>query len=209
MSIDRDQLGDALVDVRKAYRIVHAYQQRLWHLFRTIDHILGSAGLSFKGWYPMRYCSPPKSKTKFFVDRWAWDFLPAFEIGCEWEEKAGTRKFVRRVFIIAAADSGYRAPKQGEPDSNTFEPAEKTRSEIRVGLWTASSKSPNWGEAWEKLDDDAHSGAMHTLCVKGVNYTYKYFCLDIAELVNEAAVKARLLELIELWLKTAESESVQ
>jgi hypothetical protein len=200
MTTSHDHLTVALTDVRKAYRLIHAYQRRLWDLLRAIDDTVARAGLPFRCWKPVQVMSPPKSKTRFFVERWAWDFLPAYQVGCEWQGKGVDAKTTRRVFVIAAADSGYDNRCQGEPDPSAFEPTEKSKTEIRVGLWTASTTSPNWGEAWQKVENDARENETYTLAVKNVIYTYRYFRVDVANLVNEAAVQVRLLQPIEIWL---------
>lgn len=204
MKTSPDQLTGALTDVRKAYRLIHAYQQRVWDLLRTVDHDLAHAGLRFQRWMPMQYMSPPKSKTRFFVERWARDFLPAYHIGCEWQEEGTAAKPIRRVFIIVAADSGYDSTSEAEPDPSAFEPAEKSTTAIRVGLWTASIGTPNWGEAWEHLPSDAREreGETHTGIAKDVTYTYRFLRIDVADLVDDAAVQAKLLQPIKSWIVT-------
>lgn len=205
MTTTRAQLAGALTDVRRAYRLIHAYQRRLWDLLRVVDHDLAQAGLKFKRWMPMQVSTPPQPKTRFFVERWSWDFLPAYEVGCEWQGKSVDAKAIRRVFVIAAADSGYDNQAQGEPDPSTFEPVEASTTQLRVGLWTASMTSPNWGEAWEKVEDDAREGETYSLTVKNDIYTYRYHLIDVADLVNEAAVQAKLLQPIKAWLRTKTS----
>lgn len=202
MTTSPDQLSAALTDVRKAYRLIHAYQQRVWDLLRVVDHTLAHAGLPFQHWQPMQFWSPPQKKTRFFVERWAWDFLPAYEIGCEWQEESKAALPVRRVFVIVAADSGYDNSTQEEPDPSKFEPAEKSKTAIRIGLWTASTGAPNWGEAWAGFPADARDreDETHTGVVKNVTYTYRYLRVDVAGLVDEAAVQAKLLQPIKTWL---------
>ncbi len=206
MTMSRDALSDTLVDVRKAYRLIHAYQRRVWDLLRVIDLSAANAGLAFKGWKPMNVNPPPKSKTKFFVGRWAWDFLPAYDLGCEWEktEKKGTR----RVYVIARADTGYDARGEGEPDASTFTPAEEGATEVRIGLWTASTATPDWRGAWQEVEAKIkrREDETYTLTVKGVTYRYRYARVNVADLVDEAAVKARVLAPIERWLAAPVAE---
>ena len=133
MTIPPTDLAAALTDVRKAYRFIHAYQQRVWDLLRTVDHTLALAGLQFQSWAPTEFDSPPKRKTRFFVERWAWDFLPAYNFGCEWQAKGTSAAPTRHVFVIVAADSGYENLTQEEPDPSEFQEAELSATTIHLG----------------------------------------------------------------------------
>ena len=202
MTIPPTDLAAALTDVRKAYRLIHAYQQRVWDLLRTVDHTLALAGLQFQSWAPTEFDSPPKRKTRFFVERWAWDFLPAYNVGCEWQAKGTSAAPTRRVFVIVAADSGYKNLTQEEPDPSKFDKAELCATTIRLGLWTASVGAPNWGDAWEHLPKDAkeRENETHTATGNGVTYTYRFLRINVADLVDEVAVQAKLLQPIKTWL---------
>lgn len=202
MSTSRDDLAAALTDVRRAYRLVQTYQRRLWDLLRGLDDVLSHAGLPFVRWKPMNVWPPPKPGTRFFESRWAWDFIPAYKIGCEWEQIDTRKKLARRVFVIATADTGYDATSEGEPDPAWFKPAEECATMLRVGLWTAPTSSPDWNEAVRARDGE---GAVderrnYTLSVKGASYTYQFFHVDVADLIDEAAVKTKLFQPVESWL---------
>lgn len=206
MSTTHNQLAAALTDVRRAYRLVQTYQRRLWDLLRGVDDLLSRAGLPFVRWQPMNVNSPPKPGTRFFVDRWAWDFVPAYQIGCEWQQIETKKKLARRVFVMATADTGYDATSEGEPDPAGFKPAEECATMLRIGLWTAPTTSPDWDEAVRERggENKLRAGQSHTLNVKGTKYTYMFFLLDVADLVDEVSVKVKLLQPIDAWLaKTA------
>jgi hypothetical protein len=206
MSTTRNELAAALADIRRAYRLVQTYQRRLWDLLGRVDDALSHAGLPFKRWMPMNVWAPPKPGTRFFVDRWAWDFVPAYQIGCEWEQIEAERNVARRVFVIATADTGYDATSKGEPDPAAFKPPEECATMLRVGLWTAATRSPDWEEAVRERggENKVREGQSYTLSVKGTKYTYQFFLLDVADLVDAATVKTTLLQPIEAWLaKTA------
>lgn len=202
MTISSKELADALVDVRKAYRLIHAYQQRIWDLLRTTDRLLSDAGLPFQRWQPQNVLPPPRGGTRFFTDRWVWDFIPAYQLSCQWQGTNRKTKFTRRVYLIAIADTGYDPNCKGEPDSKNFEDAEKSRTELSVGLWTATTPSPDWNEAWAAIQKSkhAHDGKTHSVTIKGTTYTYRYLRIDVAELIDDEAVKTRLRAPIEAWL---------
>ena len=200
MSTTRNRIATALVDVRRAYRLVQTYQRRLWDLLHGLDELLSRAGLPFVRWMPMNVSTPPKPGTRFFVGRWAWDFIPAYQIGCEWEQRG--KKLTRRVFVIATADTGYDATSDDEPDPANFKPAEECATMLRVGLWTAATSSPDWDEAVRERggENKVREGQTYTLNVKGTAYTYQFFLVDVADLVDEPAVKAKFLQPVEDWL---------
>jgi len=201
MSTERAYLAAALTDVRRSYRLVQSYQRRLWDLLQSLDEVLSGAGLPFERWTPMNVWSPPKTGTRFFVERWAWDFIPAYQIGCEWQGTDAPKNLTRRVFVIATADTGYDATSQGEPDPAQFKPAEECATVLRVGLWTASTGSPDWNEALQarKAQSERES---YTMTVEGTTYTCQIVHVDVADLVDETAVRTRVLEPIQSWLGT-------
>lgn len=77
MTTTYEELNNALADVRRAYRLVHAYQRRVSDLMTQVDQTLSATGLSFVQWRPLFNKASPRTSTPFFSGgRWAWDMLP-------------------------------------------------------------------------------------------------------------------------------------
>jgi hypothetical protein len=199
-----DRLRSALTDVRKAYRLVYAYQRRLWDLLRTLDDVLRKGGLEFHRWSPVRFWPPPKASTPFFADRSPWDFLPAYKLQCEWQGRDADAHTTRRVSIVATADTGGEGRSAADPDPSSFDRADDTRTDLWVDLWTASTASPNWDAAERRVDSgksDVGEREPFTFALGRGSYTYR--CLgvvDVADLVGKEAVREKVLGPIEDWL---------
>jgi hypothetical protein len=109
MSSTSFDLPDALANVRRAYRLLHAYHRRLCDLLQLVHESVGKAGLEFESWEPLNVARLPRSATPFF-ENWAWDLTPAYQVRCVWRDGHQDKtkeKLVRRVVIDAFADSGW------------------------------------------------------------------------------------------------------
>jgi hypothetical protein len=207
MKQDTLDLREALADVRRAYRLILAYQRRLCDLLQTVDEALVKTGLDFQRWQPS---DPdwklPKSKKPFFrPEDWVWAFMQDYRLYCEWQDASPKKGVIRHVGIDAIADSGFNADCDGEPDPGTFEPAEKCATELRIGLWAARTKDPDWDAAWKKIEllGAWHDGEIRTVKVDGTEYRYRYLVVDIADLVDKVAVEGKLLAPLRDWLDRA------
>ena len=58
-------LGAALLDVRRAYRLLWAYHRRQSDLLSALDAHLHRHGLVFTGWRPYRFAAP-STRSAFF-----------------------------------------------------------------------------------------------------------------------------------------------
>jgi uncharacterized protein YjiS (DUF1127 family) len=193
-------LAEALVDVRRAYRLLHAYHRRLCDLLQATDELLSERGLQFAEWCPLNVAMLHKKKPFFRPEHWAWDLTPAYQVGCIWQGVKNGGAY--QVRIEAVADTVYSTSRDGEPDPGRFKPAESSTSELWVGLWKAQAAEHNWAEAWKQVErtGDPFDGKEHTANVDDVAHTYRYFMIDLTELVDERAVKERLLVPLGGWL---------
>ncbi len=122
----REETQDALHDVRRAYRLIFAYQRRILDSIRllTQEYEVLYGGPKFAG--------RPKFK-RFEFDRWSWDYLPLyqaifkFRIDVEFE-----------LSIYINADNGFFLNDRGNHLDRTnidrFEDAEKSDSYITLIL---------------------------------------------------------------------------
>jgi len=201
MSTTRDDLARALADVRRAYRLLQVYHRRLCDLLQLLDDTLGAAGLSFERWDPINVWRLPRAKKPFFrPETWAWDLTPAYQVGCAWEQAA--KGHARRVDVHCIGDTGYVTSSEGEPDPATFKDAEQCATELHVGLWTARAKRADWNSAWVEVHQRPgwDDGQVHAVDVEGVEHTFQALRVDIADLCDPEAVRARLLDPITQWL---------
>lgn len=195
-------LRAALTDVRRAFRLVYAYQRRVSDLLAELSATLDANGLQFHEWSPHLYGPPTRSGTEFFrADRWAWDMLPGYSPRCEWRSEAAM-VVVRRVVMVVRADSGFRS-QYGEPDPQGFVPAEDATSDLKIGLWRASTKVEDWEAAVKAVHalPDVFDGKEHTARVGAVEVAYRLLVVDLADLPDAGAVRTKLLDPLTSWAK--------
>ena len=201
MNDKKDELKAALVDVRRAYRLLHAYHQRLQDLLRATHDFLESNNFEFKHWSPSNVVRLPQSTKPFFVGQWAWDLTPSYMVQCSWNRS--DNKSAHQIYVQAIADTGYESFVGGEPNPLMFESAGTSRSEIRVGLYRTGTTKPDWGAAWHLLSGkaDRTNGDVHVVTVGKDEYSHRYFDVDMVDLANEHAVKERLLDPMRAWIE--------
>jgi hypothetical protein len=205
MTTSRDDLAKVLVDVRKAYRLLHGYHRRLNDLLQRVEETVGQRGLVFERWAPANVDPVPGPKKAFFSpDKWAWDLTPAYQVTCAWSSSPTSGK-VRRIGLVAVADTGYSVRGDGEPNPVRFTDAADCTTEIWIAAWTSDSKTPNWSKAWEAVQRIPRydEGETHEIKLEGAKYSYRYLkTVNVADLINPDAVEQHLLAPIEEWLGT-------
>ncbi len=131
MTIASTDLAAALTDVRKAYRVAHAYQRRLWDLLRTVNDELSTRRLQFTRWRTQGFDPVPNARTAFFEERWAWDFLPAYNIACEWQRFDRARNITHRPNLIFTADTGYLSHPHSSPTVSISSPSSRANPKCK------------------------------------------------------------------------------
>jgi hypothetical protein len=201
MNDKKNELAAALMDVRRAYRLLHAYHRRLQDLFQCLDDVLVPKGIHFKHWRSSNVDRLPK-KSKPFFRNWAWDLTPAYQMSCVWE--GVNRKHTYSIGIDAIADTGYNASGDGEPDPSRFKSADHCGSELQIGFWRTTAKEPDWGAAWTQIEKrDWSNGDIHAATVVRAEYLYRYETVNLVDLVDEHAVREKLLEPLRVWIAGA------
>jgi len=193
---DPGTLADALSEVRKAYRLLHAYHRRLAELLRLVDDELKKDGFEFERWEPEHVARPAK---KFFArEHWVWDLLQGAKLRCEWTQT--TTGGARRVVIVATADTGIDGSHRGEPDPAEFPAPEACATELWVEQWRAGTSAPTWDAAGDRLDGegDASDGRVE---IDGVAYARSTFTVDLVDLPDAVSAKTKLVERMRSWFE--------
>lgn len=120
----REKTQEALYDVRKAYRLIFAYQRRILDSIRllTQEYEVLYGGPKFAG--------RPKFK-RFEFDRWSWDYLPLYQAIFKFRIN---KEFELSIYINA--DNGFFLKDRGNHLDRTnldrFEDAENSNSYITL-----------------------------------------------------------------------------
>ncbi len=202
------QIQQALVDVRRAYRIAVAFQQRINEVFQRFHETMEYEGFTFKWWGPNYYATPMTVNYAPFR-KWAWDMFPGFSMGAEWLGPESAP--VRRIYLSLETDTGFEK-RGGEPDPSAFKTRpEDAKTELWAGLWTSDTAGPDWAAAWEDLKPRYLEGrwdpAQYALpepirwSAGGSSGTYSAYGCDVAELLDGPDVERVLLDPVRRWVR--------
>jgi hypothetical protein len=123
-----NDLQPALLDVRRAYRLLYNYQRAAMD---AASYIGNKLGFKYEGGYPKFSSGPPRAGGGSF-QHWAWDWLNMvlYEFHFRREEE-GEPHLKMSMFLIS--DTGYFCSKQEAPDKRNvaaFLPAEESRTMV-------------------------------------------------------------------------------
>ena len=138
METTTENLSNALLDVRRAHRILYAYQRRMSDLAYFIK-----CKLDMPDFYGFKHFSNPihgrrkgHSRLKIWHDMWAWDYLYSYLFEYYLGEKeADDKQHNYKLSLIQYSDTGYFDKEEEEEATRaetrkTFKPEEDPRLEL-------------------------------------------------------------------------------
>lgn len=135
------EIEAVLVDVRRAYRLLHDYQRMV---LDAVDYLAKQLGMNYRGGWPKFSDASPKPG-KGGLDFWSWDWLNMvfyeFHFGSPLQPEG-----YPRMSVLLISDSGYfctDATDADQTDITTFLPPE--RSQTYIGFLISGSKWPHPG----------------------------------------------------------------
>jgi hypothetical protein len=193
MSNKEEELGKALTDVRKAFRLLWVYQRRLLDIIHVItdqfDH-------KFYCWDAMGG-RPPGRMTTDPTDEWAWSMLPFYQLCLLYLPPNVTVGQIKKgewlLEISIQSDDGYPVgEEENEPDPTLFPNAEASGSFLYLRAWYC--KQPlklNWySQVWRETEWPAVEFAdVPKLAVAIVEKS-----LSLAALGDKEAVEASIAD---------------
>lgn len=173
METTTENLSKALLDVRRAHRILYTYQRRMSDLAYFIKCKLGMP--EFRGF---KHFSRPISKNSGYLtiwhDMWAWDYLYSYLFEYYLGEKeAGDKLHNYKLSLIQYSDTGY-FDQDGQKRGRISEFGSEDESSSKLLFFLEyKPKDRNWewgdGTSLEKIVLDKKVGSKkHT---KGVQDT--------------------------------------
>lgn len=196
MNSKKEDIESALLDVRKAYRLLHDYQRMA---LDAVNFIGKQFGLIYEGGYPrFSEASPRAGKGK--LEKRAWDWLNMMFYEFHFYRVFGNEWVGFSILLIS--DTGYCCVEddQGDPtNTSSFQPSE--RAATKVGFVMTANDWPE-GDLWSEkfLNNKA---AMKTFLenngelpenVRATGMIGK--CCDFSRLVNEDETLKLIEELV-------------
>lgn len=141
----QNQLSSTLIDVRKAYRLLFDYQDRIKNL---VSFIGGHFDFEFREGYPV-FSAHAKNGKNVNLDHWAWDWLSMYFYHFKFAPKDN---LTFSVFILT--DTGYYdvSKHDGATTSKikpeTFNTVEKSETKLFLvvgkDMWKRDTKLGDW-----------------------------------------------------------------
>jgi hypothetical protein len=196
MNKDQEGLKHALLDVRKAFRLLWLYQRRVTDIVHLItdqfDHH------EFYCWDTMSD-RPPGRMTTDPTDNWIWAMLPFYQLCLLYlpsDAVVGQPKKGEWLLEISIqSDDGFPAGEdEAEPDPTQFATPETCNSFLYLRAWYCKKAVKlNWySQIWEQIDwpEDGHEFVEHNeppvaIVTKEINFL---------DLPDKAAVDATVAE---------------
>lgn len=175
---------DSLRNVRTAYRVVAAYQQRVMAMMKLARREFEP--LTFAGWFPTEHGTVPKTGTDP-VDRWIWDFLPmqCFALALTGQDSKRywtIQKGDCVVFLASFADSGFWEACQENsrtgPQPSKLSSEEETEASfcIYAYQWLAEPRQVDLRhDFWDHCDPEGCEEGPR----KGGNGNWQMMCLEL------------------------------
>ena len=184
-------LTPAMENVRRAYRVVAAYQRRTFSTIKLIEAKFPEVGFYY--WTPRLYKQPPQ-RASSPVDRWGWDGLPFYDFSILYTERElddGYRPLRGRwmLDVHVQSDSGYDDETSGEPNGETFDAAEDSETNLSLTAWRCDGdqfSNRNWYSVWKDVDWPEESDVATDV---GGGFTSLRSVRDVADLPDRAAVE--------------------
>ncbi|RYD71526.1 MAG: hypothetical protein EOP84_24740 [Verrucomicrobiaceae bacterium] len=146
MNAQPHEIAAALLDVRKAYRLLHDYQRAA---LDAVNYIGTQLGFTYEGGYSnFSDCSPRNGKGS--LDNWAWDWLNLYFHEFHFIKKVDSEETLN-LSIWLFSDTGYYCsshPEIDETDLSTFAKPEESNTKIGFILYR------QWREEYEVAYED-------------------------------------------------------
>jgi hypothetical protein len=193
-------LQHALIDVRKAYRLIWLYQRRVVDIIRLITDTLG---YRFYHWDTEDSIGrmPGQTTTDPFSEgRWIWATLPLYRMSLlylpttlEWNvQKKG--EWMLEIFVETDTGAAERED-ESEPTPSEFKAADQSETFLRLYAWycTGDENSDWFSNIWYKLDwpeqDDEVTVEHPAVPVRIVRKS-----LELSKLADRASVERAIAE---------------
>lgn len=193
MNSSKAKIEQALLDVRRAYRLLHDYQRMV---LDAVNHIGKQFGLSYRGGYPLFSNATPR-EGKGALHNWAWDWLNMVFYEFYFRPQGEDENTSLRFSVLLISDTGYFcAEDESLAATNVGGFLLPEQSSTKVGFvlsgpkWDALSFLKNKNEMKTFIEKDGALPAEYA--AKGIHAK----CVDLARLASEEETNVLLDELV-------------
>jgi hypothetical protein len=193
MNGEQQQFEGVLVDVRKAYRLLHDYQRLI---LDAMKYIASQLGLAYDGGFP-RFSGRTPGGNNTDLDLWAWDWLNMLW----WEFHFSSRPKEGHPYlsICLLSDTGRFESENDHVDiqkTDTFHNITASKSKL---LFKATNRFEEWDWNFPDYRDDAILRQLTSGNPAIYHKEKQVFtaCCDVSCLCNSESVDATLKDFVE------------
>lgn len=186
-----NQISDALLDVRKAFRLLHGYNRRIRDIVEVARTAIPEQPFKQETWV-----SPLTGNKRPVGPWWTWDCTPTFDWTFLFRDEASTEPMKYLVAMGFVADEALEdaLDEDGEPDPGALRDADQSRTLVELCLIAAKQPSPDWMKIWDAhwIDRDGTEGRRSYLKRDKDDEDSEFPCylkrIPLEEFTNENAV---------------------
>jgi hypothetical protein len=191
-TITKHELNMALIDVRKAYRLLYSYQRRM---LDTVKFISDTLSINVQSGWSIYSGNSPKNGGKLHLDSWAWDWLNMYMYEFHFgEQTIGDDKF--QFAIMLQSDTGpYDSDRvKIGTEVDLFAPVEEAETKVIFQVGKNRWKAEEYG-------DNPIFTSKTSSILKEVEGDHKFFMAKsypLSDLIDEEAILSTLDDFINL-----------
>lgn len=172
----------ALYDVRKAHRIIYAYQKRMMDIARFVGRKLDFTNV--EGYKHFSNGAPKKISS----GTWAWDYLYSYLLEYYLGEKEIPCKNMEyAISLFQYSDTGFfDKEKSTRTNLSTFAPEEEAISKFLIFLEVKPKESPWWWKIKEVINNKEFASRSHsTTILKNGDSRIALYLVPIERFIDE------------------------
>lgn len=157
-----ESIKEALCDVRKAHRIIYAYQNRMMGIVRFIGKKLDFPGCEVYKWYSN---VAPK---RIDSETWAWDFIYSYLLEYYLGVKSSADDSSEYALsVIQYSDTGFFDSAQStRTNINTYSAEEESGSKLLFLIEAKPKSSPWWWDTKTIIISKEYATSKHNSSIK-------------------------------------------
>jgi len=201
-----DETRELLMDVRRAFRLVHGYQRRLLDALRPAVEAVQEVhpDLRHLETKPFPYAKP-MSRHDPTAGKWAWDYLPLAHCDMTWATSKRPSDGAVYFGVRHVVDTGFKEERGREPDSAHFDPAAECATLIEPVILRVVGEPAH--KEWDGLYGASEEGSkyegwaepkVHEVVVGGCRVRFGGLRVDVADLESADTVRERLVQPVAL-----------
>jgi len=196
MNSSKRDTDEALLEVRKAYRLLHDYQRAA---LDAANYIGAQLGLAYNGGYSNFSDAPPRhGKSVALRDCWAWDWLNLVFYDFCFTKQVGEKGYNFSIWLIS--DTGYFIsddPTPVQTDVATFAPTDRSGTKVGFILYRT------WNDELDQFRHDRDAVRRFIENNGELPHAHKNagafaMCCDFSRLSDEVSTGEVITELVKI-----------